>query len=266
MINLIQDPNLNIVRNGLVFWLDPKFQTNYPGSGTTWTDISGFGQNMTFTNVGTNIIYDTANGNNFQYVPNNGRCSRTYVSGDKYDLALTGKITLEFWIKWDVLVRSLDGGIAFGLIYGNNTSGHMQWQFNKHIYGSPNKMYLIFAVYNTSTGYSATYLDQDGTYPPPVTISINTWYHVVCYYDQSVPSIGMYIDGQNGTPQIAGSNPASFALPGASFRSLTIGAQVPGFTNYQMDGNIGTVRIYDRVLSSDEINYNYNQQKVRFGK
>lgn len=265
MINTILDPNLNIVRNGLVLWLDPKMQTSYPGSGTAWNDLSGFGQNMTFTNVGTNIIYDTANGNNFQYVPNNGRCTRAYVSGDKYDIGLTNKITLEFWIKWDAVVRSLDGGIAFGLIFGNNASGHMQWQFHKHIYGSPSKMYLLWGVYNTTTGYSATYLNQDPTNPPPVTISANTWYHIACYYNKDTPSIGMYIDGLEGTPQIGGSNPASFALPGASFRGLTIGAQYTG-TNYQMDGNIGTIRIYDRVLTSDEINHNYNQQKIRFGK
>lgn len=259
------EPNLNIVRDGLVLWLDPRFQTSYPASGSTWFDISGFGQNMTLANLG-NIVYNTANGNNFQYIPNNGRCSRTYVSGDKYDVGLTGKITLEFWIKWDVLVRSLDGGIAFGLIYGNPASGHMQWQFTKHITGSPSVYYLNWAVYNLSQGRGVTYTQNDVNYPPPVAIAANTWYHVVCYYDNTTGDIGIYIDGITSAGSIAGSILSSIPLPAASFRGLTIGAQLPPYTNYQMDGNIGTLRIYNRVLSSDEINHNFKQQKLRFGK
>lgn len=39
-----------IVKNGLIFNLDAADRNSYPGSGTTWSDISGNGNNGTLTN------------------------------------------------------------------------------------------------------------------------------------------------------------------------------------------------------------------------
>jgi hypothetical protein len=48
-----------IVTGGLVLHLDAGNSTSYPGSGTTWTDLSGRGNNATLTNGPT---YSSANG------------------------------------------------------------------------------------------------------------------------------------------------------------------------------------------------------------
>ena len=48
-----------IVRSGLVLHLDAARPASYPGSGTTWTDLSGQGNNGTLTNGPT---YSSANG------------------------------------------------------------------------------------------------------------------------------------------------------------------------------------------------------------
>jgi len=42
--------NPRIVTDGLVLALDAANSKSYPGSGTTWTDLSGFGNNVTITN------------------------------------------------------------------------------------------------------------------------------------------------------------------------------------------------------------------------
>ena len=42
--------NPKIVTNGLVLALDAGNTKSYPGSGTTWTDLSGGGNNGTLTN------------------------------------------------------------------------------------------------------------------------------------------------------------------------------------------------------------------------
>jgi hypothetical protein len=42
--------NTSIVRNGLVLHLDAANKKSYPGSGTTWTDLSGNGNHGTLTN------------------------------------------------------------------------------------------------------------------------------------------------------------------------------------------------------------------------
>lgn len=57
-----------IVRDGLALYLDAANTKSYPGSGTTWTDISGKGNDGTLTNGPTfssdnlgNIVFDGSN-------------------------------------------------------------------------------------------------------------------------------------------------------------------------------------------------------------
>ena len=49
-----------IVTDGLVLRLDAGNRNSYPGSGTTWTDLSGNGNNGTLS--ATSIGYNSANG------------------------------------------------------------------------------------------------------------------------------------------------------------------------------------------------------------
>ena len=58
----------SIVTDGLVLCLDAANTKSYPGSGTTWTDISGKGYDGTLTNgptfssnYGGNIVLDGSN-------------------------------------------------------------------------------------------------------------------------------------------------------------------------------------------------------------
>ena len=67
--------NPSIVRDGLAFYLDAANTKSYPGSGTTWTDISGKGNDGTLTNGPTfnsdnlgSIRFDGSN--DFVSIPN----------------------------------------------------------------------------------------------------------------------------------------------------------------------------------------------------
>ena len=57
-----------IVTDGLVLCLDAAIGKSYPGSGTSWTDLSGNGNNGTLQNTptfnsanGGSLIFDAAN-------------------------------------------------------------------------------------------------------------------------------------------------------------------------------------------------------------
>ncbi len=54
----------NIVTSGLILQLDAANTKSYPGSGTTWTDLSGNGNNGTLTNSPT---FSSANGGIFTF-------------------------------------------------------------------------------------------------------------------------------------------------------------------------------------------------------
>jgi|9_EtaG_2_1085328.scaffolds.fasta_scaffold07313_5 hypothetical protein len=54
----------NVIEDGLVFAIDAGNTKSYPGSGTTWSDISGQGNNGTLTNGPT---YSSADGGYFTF-------------------------------------------------------------------------------------------------------------------------------------------------------------------------------------------------------
>lgn len=99
-----------IVTNGLVLYLDAANQKSYPGSGTTWTDLSGNGNTGTLTNGPTfsannngGIVFDGAN---------------DYVSiSNSSSLNITGRnITIEVIFKSNDLASSqhADGLLSKG--------------------------------------------------------------------------------------------------------------------------------------------------------
>lgn len=54
----------DIITSGLVLWLDAGLTSSYPGSGSTWFDISGNGYNMTLTGSPT---FSSSNGGVLQF-------------------------------------------------------------------------------------------------------------------------------------------------------------------------------------------------------
>jgi len=79
----------SIVTDGLVLHLDAGDSASYPGSGTTWTDLSGNGNNGTISGA----TYDSANGGSFTFDGNNDYVSFSPTSAN---LNLF-PITLSFW-------------------------------------------------------------------------------------------------------------------------------------------------------------------------
>jgi hypothetical protein len=81
----------NIIRNGLVLSLDAASKNSYPGSGTTWTDLSGNNNNGTLVNSPT---FNSANFGNFTF---NG--STNYIDlGNPSSLNVLN-FTIAVWAK-----------------------------------------------------------------------------------------------------------------------------------------------------------------------
>lgn len=80
-------------------------------------------------------------------------------------------------------------------------------------------------------------------------------YHMVATRDGS-GNVRLYVNGRlNNTGTLTGSIPSNI-----NFR---IGSDVNGF-NEQLTGNLYSIKVYNRVLSLDEVVQNYNSQKSRF--
>jgi hypothetical protein len=101
----------DIVRDGLVLWLDANDKTSYPGSGTVWRDLSRGGSDGTLTNGPT---FNSANGG-----------SIVFDGVDDYvnlgsNINLTNNITYNTWIKTTSIVSHLIGAY-------NNASPFSGW-------------------------------------------------------------------------------------------------------------------------------------------
>jgi hypothetical protein len=90
------------------------------------------------------------------------------------------------------------------------------------------------------------------------SISLGNWHHVVATWDNT-GYVTIYVNGsQSGTPGIS-ADPSGIITTNA----LAIGNRSGG-TDRTFDGLIGEMRIYNRTLTSQEIQHNYLTTKWRY--
>ena len=254
-----QYANGKIVTDGLVLCLNAADKNSYPGSGTTWTDISGNGNNGTLTNGPT---FSSTNGGSIVF---DGVDDYTGLSTSTGLLNLGSAFTISGWIK--LTSTSQDLGILFSSLNVNlstNTQGvGFYWRRINEYSMNSNTIRLQFGL----NAWAWQVFASNG-----ISITDTNWHYIVVSassINTSSPTITFYIDGtaQSGTRWDAGSvGPINYGTNANSLRLSSIyTADSPGYqTNYSAN-NISNLLIYTRALSATEILQNYNAQKSRFG-
>lgn len=93
---IINTTQANIVKDGLVLWLDAGHRASYPEVGTAWYDISGN------RNVGTLVngpTYDSANKGSIFFDRNNDYITIPQETGEFSN----SKMTIDVWVKPNVI-------------------------------------------------------------------------------------------------------------------------------------------------------------------
>jgi len=150
-----------IVEDGLVLALDAGNTKSYPGSGTSWSDLSGNGNNGTLTNGPT---YSSDDGGSLTFDGSNDYAP-IGTSGFPFGSSAG---TLSCWVRT------------------NTTAAGFQWIVS---YGSPGTSQARFLGINGTTYYF-------GGYGNDITASgvpVNTWINMVGVYDGTNAS--MYVNG-----------------------------------------------------------------------
>jgi uncharacterized protein (TIGR02145 family) len=220
-----------IITSGLVLHLDAGNTFSYPGSGTTWTDLSGNGNNGTLTNGPT---YTSSNGGAIVFDGIND-----FVNSGS-SISLPGDISVFAWVyatsfntNWNLIVTkwfSPDQAQDFHWALKSSTSGANPKQ---NLYTTSNS-----DIYGNST------------------FSLNTWYHVgftlvnggtLTFYKNGVA------DGTSNS--VSRTSQISNLQIGESRANVAAG----------LKGRIPQVSIYNRVLTAAEVLQNYNALSPRFG-
>jgi hypothetical protein len=217
-----------IVTNGLVLALDAADKNSYPGSGTTWTDISRNGNNGTLTNGPT---FNSANGGNIVF---DG--ADDYVScGNNSNLQID-QGTISAWVK------TTSPGAGFrGIITKQNN-------------------YALFTNDSVLVTYDWGNAQIRNT---GINIADGTWKNVAMSFttNTGTPSNNaiIYLNGSAILTTTVKYSNNTIDI------ELGRGGSGGGGNTQLLNGNISTGLVYNRALSATEVLQNYNATKSRFG-
>jgi hypothetical protein len=232
--------NPRIVTNGLTLCLDANAKRSYPGTGTTWFDLTANQQNgslsaPTFNSAG----YFDFDGTDDVVGPN------TFDYDDS-----GGAFTVCAWVNPDTFTSS---NSYLAII--NRSDGSTQ----------------IFSVYiesstGTNTGDMAGwFIDTGGNFRAykangNCVLNLNEWNFCVWRF---IDSGGYTFDLNNSDGSASYNASSSYSIIKDSTSQFTIGRWFVG--NYYFNGKIGCINLYNRKLSNAEVLQNYNALKSRFG-
>ena len=218
-----------IVSDGLVFNIDAANRACYPRIGTTATDTIN---NLTGT-LSSTPTFDTDAGGNFDLD------GTDYIDiGAVAEMNSTTKMTISYWCKKSASNKDMVIGSQL-----SSTNGFwLQWYSDGNVYWNPRNGSMNNRPYALT--YTSDWICLTGTYDGSLSQSSRCKTYVN----------GVLVLDGTGTP------PANFSsTAGNSFRISGLGG------SFYSDGNVANVQIYNRALSAEEVLYNYNGLRGRFG-
>jgi hypothetical protein len=229
----------NIVKDGLNLYLDSKNPKSYPGTGTTWLDLSGNNNHGTLVNftgegVGTTSGFDSSTGymmfdrhlGTSDTVQNN-RVTINSSPSLAQCLSQNG-VTIELWVRMDTYY----------------CTALTRWSGPWEIYYCTNLVHRTIGTGGSDGNSGYSYTNQLGKF-----------HQIIATHNGTQRTL--YLNGVNILTQ------ANTVSAQNSTAVLGLGGYSNG--NYAFVGAIQTFRLYNRPLTAQEILQNYNATKARYG-
>jgi hypothetical protein len=224
-IRMIGESATSVVTTGLQLYLDAGNASSYPGSGTTWTDLTVNGRNGTLTGGPT---YSATNGGSIVF---DGTNDYVQCTGS---LTVTAA-TFVTWIRRNGTQSQYDGILysrgtnTTGMNFGSSNQLGYNWNDTVSTYNwnsglvIPDATWCMIAVSVTSTAATAYLCQASG-----ITTATNTVSH--------------------GSSLL---NDIKLAVDDAAARYIS--------------GNIAIAQLYNIALSADQVSQNFTADRARFG-
>jgi hypothetical protein len=219
-----------IITDGLVLCLDAGDSKSYSGSGTTWTDRSGGGNNGTLVNS------PAFSNGGFDLDGTDDRITFDTPFADGSDLTVT------VWFKGEASSGAADG---FGYLLHNNG-----------LNTSTGSSYITIGEHGGNNQYYAALNGQYNNMTFGVTTDTTTVHQITLTWDGSTQKV--YFDGEYKKGISLGSAPNNW-------NSTTSIGSYRDSTYRAWDGAVYSCHIYNKALTADEVLQNYNATKRRFG-
>jgi len=217
----------NIVTNGLVLALDAANPKSYPGTGTTWFDLSGNGRNFTWGSVS----WDSSGFFNTSGKVASGPSSNSFG------------------------INNSSGYTIFAVFMTNSGSANGLFKF----FGDVGASRGIFV--HPGWTNETLYFDQGGCCDPNQRTSV---YVPGLYGSWSIAAFTSTVAQRNIFRN--GSLLESNATSAANISLNSTGVQLnPSDEGYSWDGKLAYFSVYNRGITTNEYIQNYQALKTRFG-
>ena len=225
-----------IVEDGLVLALDAANSKSYPGSGTTWYDLSGNGLNGSLNNGPT---FDSGNQGSIDF---DGTDDEVRLNGVGVS-SWSDPFTMEVWmyVPTGAVWANTRLSTIFAVVGGySGMYGLAKW---------PTEGKAGFYVRGDNGGISSiiTGLERD------------TWHNLVGVWTGTAAYLyhnGTLTSGPNGS--------ARTGVPDTTILTLGLARAFSGSTGTYFEGRMAIARYFSKALTASEILQNYNATKSRF--
>ena len=214
---------------GALIYVDAGNTASYPGTGTTWTDLSGNNNNATL--VGS-PGYSSANSG---YLTFNG-------TGSQYGSTTASKFNVTYTGKTVIVAARMTGFTAgaFRCLFGTNGGTR---NFNTYIYSPSSGVYQIHWSAGSGGGFSNN-----------LPLTTNQWF--IAAVTQTTSGLVSYYFNAQPIGTNTGQTFIQYAANSGEYVALG--------DNYWY-GDLPVCAVYGRVLSNDEIVQNYRALAPRYG-
>ena len=225
--------------------LDAGNTSSYPGTGTTWTDLSGNGNNGILTN---GPIYSSNNGGGivFDGVDDFVNCG----TGSTLNLSTSGSLSV--WAS----ISNYSGSSNYWAIAGKgakdgfDTNGYTIWFYTGYVPIGTGSGSVYGHIANRTPVEHLT----DGCYFGSDTVLGNTIHNYVLTWDST--TVSTYLDGV-----LIQATPYSYGAGDTTSVPFKIGS---GPNDRYMNGSVYQVAVYNRTITTTELIQNYKFLRDRF--
>lgn len=224
-----------IVTDGLILYVDAASVKSYVGSGTSWNDLSGNGNNGTLvgaTSYATSPARFDTNATSItdqSYLSNSPQL--TFADGSEY--------TFDFYVK----LRSGAGTVHQSLLGRLLTHPWLS----------------VRPQNSNGTTWKIYYREFGATYYNTIDINYdlqNNWGNIIITADSS-RNVRVYLNGV----LMDTINPTTTLF----YVNTIMGGYYAGSNYYPFQGSMASCKLYTKLLTESEILQNYNATKGRFG-
>lgn len=225
------------VTSNLLMYVDASESESYPGSGTTWYDLSGNGKHLSLTNGPTFV--GGSSPKYFSFDGTDDEAGTTSIT--TFNNTNNVSITIEGWVR-------IPDTTGYRHIMGwRDSSSPYDNFFFLLLSNTPNTEARL--TINSSTNLDINYNPGDNYW--------TLWKQIVFTFDRSDSKTRLYVNGSLVSTS-SGTVSGTFGTLGS------VGYKVGGSTFYtQMEGS--KFLVYNKALSSSEVSQNYNVFKSEFG-